>query len=501
MLFISLGCTGAKPDAPPWPVSTPEAQGVDSEELLKIFDQIDQSYTNIHSIIILRHGKLILEVYYPPFRPQDKHDVMSVTKSVISALIGIAQNEGKIQSVDQPVVDFFSGTPIQNLDMRKKNIHIHDLLNMTSGMAGNDEKMAASDNQSQFALDLPMARDPGVVMDYISSNLQILSTVLQKTTGKTAEDYAREKLFSPMDITNTYWPADPTGTSNGWAGLMLTPRDMAKVGTLYLQKGKWKNQQIIPAAWVEASSAVNSNQYGYAWWQPDHGYSAFGMYGQLIYVIPDLDMVVVSTAGSLPDQQILVVMITDAIIVNAVKSDQALPKNDAAAALAKRIETIQAPPAQTIPPLPAVAKTLNEKKIRFDDNKLGWEFAQFSFQSDQAWLSVKTTADAAPRKFAVGLDGLYRYTAQTAVEVMPTNKLRTFLNRYEFNFLLGMPVDGDVAMKGAWISDQEFLLTVQDLRDIDREMIKFAFSPEKISVSWFSSIMGDTLLRMTGKLE
>ncbi len=248
---------------------------MDSQKLLDFLEFIESSY-NLHSLLILRNGTLVLEVYYPPFTSQDKHMLFSVTKSFVSSLVGIAVSEGKIQGVEQPVLDYFQDLPIQNLDEAKQNIRILDLLNMTSGLTSDDEVMGESQDWAQFTLDQPMYTEFGREFDYNSGNSHLLSAIIQKTAGQTTFDFAREKLFEPLCIQDVYWAADPSGVTQGGVGLMLTPRDMAKFGLLYLNQGNWEGKQVVPADWIEASFQPNELEYAYQWWQSENARVALG---------------------------------------------------------------------------------------------------------------------------------------------------------------------------------------------------------------------------------
>ncbi len=160
--------------------------------------------------------------------------------------------------------------------------------------------------------------------------------------------------------------------------------------------------------------------------------------------------------------------------------------------LAEKVNAIANPPAQPVPEPPAMAASIDGKLLRLDENPLGWQTARLDFEGDQATLTVSTTSIPDERQFDVGLDGLYRLTDQKLVETIgiPKPYQRNFLNPYEFNFLLGMPVDGAVAMKGEWTAEDIFIITVQDTRDFDRERLSFKFKPPVVTVTWNSEIDG-----------
>ncbi len=311
----------------------PEQQGIDSAQLAKMFEEINRRNLNLHSLLIVRHGYLVTEAYFPPYQAGTKHDMYSITKAVMSALVGIALDQGSLHGLDQKAVDFFPDRTIAENDERKQAITLEHLLTMTSGLRLNDEdgqKLSAGGDLVQATLDRPMAAKPGDRWYYDSGGPHLLSAILQKATGQNALAFAQGQLFQPLGISDVTWPTDSNGVSTGGWGLWMTPRDMAKFGYLYLKNGVWNGQQIVPADWVQVSTAKHANTwddrgYGYLWWQLYFGgYAALGQSGQEIIVLPDQDMVVVFTAGL--DEKILWKLVSD-YIIPAAQSAGPLPEN------------------------------------------------------------------------------------------------------------------------------------------------------------------------------
>jgi CubicO group peptidase (beta-lactamase class C family) len=227
-----------------WPSSTPEKQGVDSVKLVNLLEYIEEQGKAIHSLLVIRNGTIILEAYYYPYTKDQKHILNSCTKSYLSALVGLAIDRGYIRSVSSNIVDFFSGYRIADRD-KKRGITIEHLLTMTSGIdwpqygAKNmSDQMGKSDDWIQFILDRPMAAEPGKQSNYSNGDAHLLSAVIQKTTGETALSFGWENLFKPLGMTGIRWDKDPKGVTVGSAALYLTPRDMAKLGYLYLNNGE-----------------------------------------------------------------------------------------------------------------------------------------------------------------------------------------------------------------------------------------------------------------------
>ncbi|MFX0003838.1 MAG: serine hydrolase [Promethearchaeota archaeon] len=320
-----------------WPTSTPAAQWVDSSSLDKISE--DWSYT-LHSLVVIRHGRLIFERYYNDgnhiYTRDSKHVLFSATKSFTSALIGIAIKKGFFNSIDQRVLDFFPEYNFSNVDSRKRNLTIRHLLTMTSGIywyeePSNDDlrRMYFSPDSVQYVLDKFMVAEPGELFRYNSGASHLLSAIIKKTTGKSAREFGLENLFKPMGIEDNdiVWMADTNGDSYGGIGLFLTPRNMAKLGQLYLDNGLWKGRpvspvQIILPQWISSSSRNQIEGipisgfgpsgfltgYGFQWWISGelNGFSAEGYQGQVIFVHPTLDLVVAFNArASIPPYSIV----------------------------------------------------------------------------------------------------------------------------------------------------------------------------------------------------
>ena len=292
-----------------WPTSTPEQQGLDVAMLEKMVERINQDKLSVHSVLIVRHGYLVYETYFKGFQADTRHEVYSCTKSVISALIGIAIEQGYIDSLQHKVLDYFPDRQIAYNEARKQALTLEHLLTMTSGL-DSDERMPYSQDWVQFMLDRPMVVEPGTKFSYSSGNTHLLAAVLRQATGIQPADFARTNLFDPLGISNLTWDTDPAGLSIGGWGIRMTPRDMAKFGYLYLHGGQWHGRQLVPADWVKLTTQKyidtgDGRGYGYAWWQlPFGGYAALGYGGQQILVFPERDMVVVFTSQPEIEKQI-----------------------------------------------------------------------------------------------------------------------------------------------------------------------------------------------------
>jgi len=295
---------------PYWTVATPDQEGMDAALLEQLVDTIATAGHAIDSVTVIRNGRIVLDEYFADFEPGQMHILHSCTKSITSALIGIAIDQGHIESVEQRVLEFFPDLVPAILDADKEAMTLEDLLMMSSGIeCGESERvldgMRASSDWVRYMLDREMAYTPGTRFEYCSGNSFLLSAIIQQTTGMSALEFAQRNLFGPLGITDVYWPANLDGINHGWGDMGLKPHDMAKVGFLYLNGGVWEGEQIIPAGWVEESTqgrlpTFRTNglfhDYGYQWWVDPAGlYAASGTGGQFIYVVPQEHLVVVFT--------------------------------------------------------------------------------------------------------------------------------------------------------------------------------------------------------------
>ena len=348
-------CTGATPEPPTywptegWRTSTPEEQGMDSEMLADMLETVKEQDYDVDSVVVVRHGYMVVDATVYPFKPGSRHIIYSCTKSVVSALVGIAIDEGYIEGVDQPVLDFFPERTAANLDADKQAMTLEDVLTMSTGLECRDSylyrwrglrQMEQSDDWVQFMLDLPMAEEPGTRFEYCNGASFLLSAIIQETTGMSALEFANEHFFGPLGIVNVEWSSNPQGITIGWSDLHLTPHDMAKIGYLYLNEGWWDGEQVVSADWVKASTREHisagtlEDGYGYQWWIDDSSiYMALGYAGQFIFVIPDKDMVAVFLSD-LEEQDFYVPQrLLNDFIIPAAQSSTPLPDNPGGVAL------------------------------------------------------------------------------------------------------------------------------------------------------------------------
>ena len=298
-----------------WKASTPEQQGMDSAKLLIADEFIQNRLPDAFSLLVVKNGYLVFEKYYSWGSPEKIAVVHSVTKSVTSALIGIALDKGYLDSVDQKIVDFFPEYVTDDLDPRIKEIRLKHILTMSAGFRWNDRGPVMRDwytsaDWAKFTIQLPFVTNPGDKFNYNSSISHLLSIILSKSTKTSALVFAKQNLFEPLGIQSGYWREDPQGYHIGGFGLAFSARDLAKFGFLYLNNGYWNGQSIVPEQWVKKSTEQQIQAvshplygtfgYGYHWWvkQVDgcSSFRAWGRRGQFIVVVPELDLVVAVTS-------------------------------------------------------------------------------------------------------------------------------------------------------------------------------------------------------------
>lgn len=347
-----------------WKSAQPEEVGLSADALALIHeDLLAGQYGYIDSFLVARHGKIVFEAYYehdythiykeeaatpgplvvndpsgpynyfnawwhPYYRHTTLHSMQSVTKSVVSAIIGIAIAEGVFPDLDTPVLSFFDAEAVANIDERKRAMTLRHLLTMSDGLLWDENLpytdpansfaiMAKAHDWVQFTISLPMSREPGTAFNYNSGATLILGHIFRQATGIDIEEFAVEHLFDPLGIEHYYWDRTPFGLTDAQEGLYLSTRDLAKITQLFLQNGRWQTRQIIPEAWAQASLApryatgADGEGYGDAWWSQTYSfrgatqqaYFGKGFGGQRPILLPELELVIVLTGWNiLPGQ-------------------------------------------------------------------------------------------------------------------------------------------------------------------------------------------------------
>jgi CubicO group peptidase (beta-lactamase class C family) len=269
----------------------------------------------LRSLLVSRRGELVLERYFRGARAAVPANIKSASKSIISALVGIAIERKLIPGASAPIAPYFQD--LIGIDAEKSRITVEDLLTMRSGLESTSMRnygaWVQSPNWVRYALRRPMRARPGGEMIYSTGSYHLLSAILTKTSGKSTWAFANEVLAKPLGFTFANWPQDPQGIYFGGNEMLMTPRQMVAFGELYLRRGAVQGRQVVPAAWVEASfvprgrSNWSGQLYGYGWWIRELAgrqvYYAWGYGGQFIFVVPELEKVMVTTSVPIAGQE------------------------------------------------------------------------------------------------------------------------------------------------------------------------------------------------------
>lgn len=326
--------------------ATPESQGISSDLFAALLRELDASKdTEMHHFMALRHGKVICECNFAPYPKGMWHITHSMCKSITGMAIGMLIEEEKLK-LDENIYDIFPDHINAFSKIFRPVITVENLLTMTSGVTFNESGIVSGNDWLGSFLNASVNGKPGTEFQYNSLNTYVLSAIVTKRTGETLTEYLTPRLFGPLGITKYYWETCPKGITKGGWGLFLCAEDMAKLGQLYLQKGKWNGQQLVSEYWIEISTArhlkTQNDTYGYGyqlWMEQRPGSFEYnGMLGQNVIIYPDMDMVLVTNAGNKE-------MFQDCIMLNIIRKyfpvnyhpADVLPENPLSYSLLKRL--------------------------------------------------------------------------------------------------------------------------------------------------------------------
>ncbi len=480
--------------------TTPEAQGMNSHVLAEGIDHLlaSREIYRVHNVVVVRGGHVVLNAGFSPFSSQWRHDLASVTKSVTSTLIGIAIDQGSIAGVESSVLDFFPDHTIANLDSRKRRMTLEHLLSMRSGFEcdpTNSEatltEMSSSPDWVQFTLDLPMAEEPGQRRVYCSPNVHLLSAILQRATGMSTLEFARQYLFGPLNISDVVWLTDPQGIHRGWGDLHLRPLDMTKLGWLHLDQGRWGGRRIVSSWWVEEATTGSGRQipgwpagegYSYLWYYAPGYYYASGRGGQLVFVFPEEDLVVGFNAGDgIGDYESITTEFLERWVLGAIENDGPLPPNPSGIALLESRVTEAAAsnegPPEPVGALPATAQTISGRRYQLDENIYGLSELSLTFSGgDSATLEIglPELIGGPVLELGVGLDAVSRYSP----------------GRYGVT----------TAAKGNWVSDKRFSAVIDEIALVNLWQWDLEFQGDAVTFYLESLAGGELPATVTGTM-
>jgi CubicO group peptidase (beta-lactamase class C family) len=392
------------------PRSTPERQGISSADILDFVDTADRQIDTMNSFMLIRHGSVVAEGWWDPYDAATPHILYSLSKSFTSTAAGLAIAEGKM-SLDDQVLKFFPGDAPTEPSPNLKSMRVRDLLRMATGNQTEAPILTQNEPWTRTFLAHPVPFKPGTYFLYNSPATYMLSAIVQKVTGMTVLDYLKPRLFEPLGIDTPRWVASPQGISLGAYGLSLRTEDIGRFGQLYLQKGKWKGEQLVPSEWIEeATSRQTSNGsspnsdwdqgYGYQFWRSRHNtYRGDGAFGQYCMVIPEFDAVVVITSG-VRDMQSVMNLVWEKLLP-AMKPNR-LPEN---AVARQKLEAklagllVKLPSGQPSTPL---ASRVSGKWFEFPENDRGIQAVSFDFNSTTPVLIVRTAGGEIRTPLGIG---------------------------------------------------------------------------------------------------
>lgn len=303
LIFIILALACASPEG---------SQRAPAQAALDAVAKTAAEVPRLHSLLVSHQGTLVLERYLNGRRATQHANVKSVSKSVISALVGIAIEQKHIPSVREPISTYFPELLREEAQASKRAITVEDLLTMRSGLESTSGRnygaWVTSKNWVRFALTRELDTPPGQEMEYSTGNTHLLSAILTRATGRSTWQYAQDVLARPLGFSLARWPQDPQGIYFGGNDMLFTPRQLVTFGEMYLQRGRHDDRQVVPARWVDDSfvprgqSDFNDQLYGYGWWMREfageQAYFAWGFGGQYVFIIPRLQLVVVTTSST-----------------------------------------------------------------------------------------------------------------------------------------------------------------------------------------------------------
>lgn len=473
------------------PRSTPEMQGVSSEVLNHLFDAMDASDIEFHSVMVMRNGFVIGEGWWLPYAPEYRHTLHSLSKSFTSAAVGLAIHEGHF-TIESPVISFFPDMLPKEVSPNLAAMKVKHLLTMTTGHGADTGLRTNAVPWVQSFLAAPVVHEPGTFYVYNTSASYVLSAIVQKTTGKTLLEFLKPRLLDPLKIEGADWEVSPQGINTGGFGFRIRTEDIASFSQLYLNKGKWKGQQLIPEAWVEASGkeqwTFHSNPfggktpkeqddwqqgYGYQFWRTQHnGYRSDGLYGQFGIILPDKQTVVAITEQSYNTQKTLS-FVWDILVPGLQKNT--LPANGEAQQKLKAKEAgLQVKFAVTGTTSP-IASTISSRKFILDNNSLGAKAVTLHFNKESCELVVNY--DEGDRKLHFNMHTWEKEKNGTLLNAQLPFPVSTLPN-----------VASPVAAIATWKDDHTLYLEIRPVETVTGDSLTCYFTNDMVTIDFLHSV-------------
>lgn len=478
-----------------FPRSLPEEQGVSSQSIVKLINEIGKSEIQFHSIMILRNDHVIAEGWWDPYKPEYKHQLYSLSKSFTSTAVGLAVKEGLL-SVDDKVVSFFPDDVPQEVSPELKALTVKHLLTMSTGHSKASMEKLQKDKSTSWVksfLKAPIENEPGTKFEYNTAATFMLSAIIQKVSGEKLIDYLRPRLFEPLNITDADWKENPQGINTGGFGLRLKTEDIAKLGQLYLQKGKWEGEEILTEKWVAdaTSKQIQSNPsskeydetndwaqgYGYQFWRNyPGGFRADGAYGQFSIVIPEKDLVVAITGESF-DMGKNMKLIWDNLLPGI--EDEPLPKDIIGEVeFEQALKNLAIAPPVLMDTSSVVSKIANKQFTLEEDNELGVDTMFFIFSEEGICKLIVNEG-----KETTEIDcGINKWIVDDN-EKKVANSLFPVPDRIDF--------PSKIAANAVWVDDTTLQLTWRFLENVHGDQLICKFEGEdyeKVTITFNNSV-------------
>ncbi|HUQ67430.1 MAG TPA: serine hydrolase [Flavitalea sp.] len=485
------------------PRSTPEQQGVSSQAIIDFLDSAVSGKNEFHSFMFVRHGKVIAEGWWNPYRQDIKHTMYSLSKSFTATAVGLAVKQRKLK-VSHKVISFFPDELPDTVSQYLREMTVKDLLTMSAGQDPDPTRTIVSDtNWIRSFLALPVPHKPGAQFLYNSMATYMLSAIVQKVTGQKVFDYLTPKLFQPLGIQNADWETDLQGINTGGWGLRITTEDIAKFGQLYLQRGKWKRRRILSKIWIKEATSSKIIQhpdlpketrdksdweqgYCYQMWRcRNNAYRGDGAYGQFCIIMPDQDAVIAITSETTDMQNELNAVWK--FLLPAMKKKKQKPNNDLVQQLKVQLRSLALP-------VPGNSNTsdmvsvINGKNFVMQPNDKNIESVSFQFSDNLYTVNIKSDTAAhsilfAPAKWHEG----------------ETTRQGPYLVSSAKNKLQGLP-PFKVAGEYNWRDENKLELILRYIESPHTETLVCYFDDNKLKIEIKNSISTQPVT-LTGEVK
>lgn len=471
------------------PRSTPQTEKVSSQGILDFISAVEESNHEVHSMMVVRHGKVIAEGWWDPYKPELKHTMYSVSKSFTATAIGFAVAEKKLKVTDK-VISFFPESLPKTISPNLEKLEIKDLLTMSVGHDKSfNQEVFTTKNWITSFLEMPIANEPGTKFLYNTSASYTLSAILQKVTGQTLLDYLEPRLLKPLGITGLDWETDLQGIQVGGWGIRVKTEDMAKFGQLFLQKGKWDGKQILPESWIEEATTLKILQeqnaspekmasndwiqgYAYQMWRSRYNsYRADGAFGQYILILPEKDAVIILTSET-NDLQGLLDLVWQNLLPAFDKS------SDKDAELKKRLGELSLKPLKSDRNA-ALEKAVSGKNYSITSNNEKVNGFSLDFQDGICLLNLVQGA------------GFHKLIFGSGKWILDeTDRMGPNLFTFAQNQQVGL-TPFKIAGSYAWIDQNTIELQLRYIESPHTEVIRIKFEGEKAIISFVNSFEGE----------